>query len=422
MSIITPQLVFFSLAGLGQAFRLFNNDTTTHASPANATAYYKSAGHVLSIPLKHVDRKGVRAPSSAKRFMSSQVLGVYGAAYFAELSIGNGADPQTVQTVDVLLDTGSFELWVNPDCATTTVGELCDNFGRYDPAQSTTAKNLNKNFRIQYGQGNSSGVYYEDDVYISGAKLEGQQFGVSTQSNDVWFGILGLGRGQGNGIMDYPSVVDQLAAQGYTESKLFSLDLGGQPGPTSAMTGEIAFGGVDTNKYAGNLAKVPIDPSDPHYVVTLTSLTLQPPDPNTKSDFRARARDDGNKDLPVPVVVDSGTTLSLLPEPVVSALAAGFPGAAPDGNGGYTVPCALRDEPRGAVRFGFRGDGNDAEEVAIAVRYADFIWQADADNCVLGAWYTPDIGVWILGDTFLRGAYGELLLSSRISHVSNERS
>lgn len=68
----------------------------------------------------------------------------------------------------MLLDTGSFELWVNPDCASTTVGDLCNTFGRYDPGQSSTAKNLDKNFRIQYGQGNASGVYYQDDVYISG--------------------------------------------------------------------------------------------------------------------------------------------------------------------------------------------------------------------------------------------------------------
>ncbi|KAI1771479.1 aspartic peptidase domain-containing protein [Hypoxylon cercidicola] len=400
MSIITPQLVFFSLVGLGQASRLFSNETT-HGRPANATAFYKSPGQVLSIPLKHLERQGVRTPSLAKRYFGSEVLGVYGAAYFAELSIGTGTD----QTVDVLLDTGSFELWVNPDCASTTVGELCNSFGRYDPGQSSTAKSLNKNFRIQYGQGNVSGDYYQDDVYISEAKVEGQQFGVSTQSSDVWFGILGLGRGEGNGIMDYPSVVDQLADQGYTDSKLFSLDLGGQPGPTTAVTGEIVFGGVDTNKYSGNLAKVPIDPSDPHYVVTLTSLILDTPNSNTnlKPDFHASASN--NNDLPVPVIVDSGTTLSLLPEPIVSALAAGFPGAAPDGNGGYTVPCALRSASASdsRVRFGFRGD-ND-EDVVITVRYGNFIWQAGTDECVLGATYSPGVGLWILGDTFLRGAY-----------------
>jgi hypothetical protein len=38
-------------------------------------------------------------------------------------------------------------------------------------------------------------------------------------------------------------------------------------GPTdrliAAITGEMVFGGVDTNKYAGLLHKVPTDPSDP---------------------------------------------------------------------------------------------------------------------------------------------------------------
>lgn len=31
----------------------------------------------------------------------------------------------------------------------------------------------------------------------------------------------------------------------------------------AAVTGEMAFGGVDKNKYAGYLKKVPTDPSDP---------------------------------------------------------------------------------------------------------------------------------------------------------------
>lgn len=150
-----------------------------------------------------------------------------------------------------------------------------------------------------------------------------------------------------------------------------------------------------------------------HYVVTLTSLTLQAPNSNPSSDFHisnTTTNTNNNNDLPVPVIVDSGTTLSLLPEPVVAALAAGFPGAAPDGSGGYTVPCALRDEPDARVLFGFRGDS--AQDIMIAVRYSDFIWQADTDQCVLGASYAPGIGVWILGDTFLRGAYGELAFFS----------
>ncbi|KAI0114606.1 acid protease [Hypoxylon sp. NC0597] len=388
------------LTGRAQAAWSVNG---THNGRINATSFYKSSSEVLSIPLKRVEQQGVGTPSLARRYFGTEVLGVYGAAYFAELALGTSTNPQTVS---VLLDTGSFELWVNPNCTSSNVKDYCEQFGHYDPKLSPTAKSLNRNFGIQYGQGNASGTYYTDDVYLSGAKLQNQQFGVSNESNSVWFGIMGLGRGQGGGVVDYSSIVDSLAAQGYTNSKLFSLDLGGQPGPTAAVTGEMAFGGVDINKYSGNLAKVPTDPKDPHYVVTLNSLSLQAPasvSGSTSNNAIAQSsKAISDTSFPLQVVVDSGTTLSLLPEPVVSALAAGFPGAKSDGNGGYTVPCDLRNSTDGHVDFEFAGEGSS--KVTITVSYSDFIWYG-GDDCFLGAWYTGDIGVWILGDTFLRGAY-----------------
>ncbi|OTB02013.1 hypothetical protein M426DRAFT_13856 [Hypoxylon sp. CI-4A] len=370
----------------------------TRGGPLNVTSSQKSAADILSLPLRRIEHKGVGTPSLAKRYFGTEVLGVYGAAYFAELTIGSGDNPQTVE---VLLDTGSFELWVNPDCASSNVEEYCESFGHYEPDQSPTAQNLNTDFGIQYGQGNASGVYYKDDLFLAGAKVQDQQFGVSTQSSQVWFGILGLGYGQGHGVISYPSVVDSIEAQGYTESKLFSLDLGGQPGPTAAVTGEMVFGGVDTNKYAGNLAKVPLSTSDPHYVVTLNSLSLDAPDSAPANTVTLVEEPIPDSNLPLPVIIDSGTTLSLLPESMVSALAAGFPGATPDGNGGYKIPCDLRDMD-GHLDFEFLGDRD--QTVTITVSYADFIWNG-GDECFLGATYAANINVWILGDTFLRGAY-----------------
>ncbi|KAI1101626.1 acid protease [Jackrogersella minutella] len=406
-------LLLTTLTGAAQATWSFNE--TTHDGPVNATSFYKSSNEVLSMPLRRVEHQGVGTPSLTRRYFGADVLGVYGAAYFAEMIIGTGENPQAVS---VLLDTGSFELWVNPNCTASNVQDYCNAFGRYDPSLSPTARNLNTNFGIQYGQGSASGVYYKDDVYLSGAKIQDQQFGVSNTSSQVWFGILGLGHGQGNGVIEYASIIDSLAAQGYTDSKLFSLDLGGQPGPTAAVTGEIVFGGVDTNKYSGNLAKVPTDPSDPHYVVTLNSLSLQTP-VSTSSPSEAIAEvsepiTDSN--LPLRVVVDSGTTLSLLPESMVSTLAAGFPGATPDGNGGYKVPCDLRNSTDGSVSFEFAGDGSS--KVTITVSYSDFIWYG-GDECFLGASYSKDIGVWILGDTFLRGAYVTFDQSNDALYMAN---
>ncbi|KAI1075987.1 aspartic peptidase domain-containing protein [Whalleya microplaca] len=395
-----------SLAGLSQAAaRSALNETTHHGAAVNSTnsnSHKSQSPHgLLTIPLKRVDHKGVATPSLARRFFKTDVLGIYGAAYVGELTIGTSSKPQVV---DVLLDTGSFELWVNPDCATSNVPELCTALGHYDPSLSSTSRMLGADFAIKYGSGGTSGVYYTDDIYISGIQIKDQQFGVSNSSELVWFGIMGLGHGQGNGFINYPLVVDSLAAQGMTNSKLFSLDLGGQVRPSAAVTGEIVFGGVNTNKYSGNLAKVPTDPSDPHYVITLTSLSHRAPNAISTTPLT-------DSNLPLRVVVDSGTTLSLLPESVVAALAARFPGAAPDGNGGYTVPCALQGVD-GAVNFGFGGD------VTISVRYRDFIWNSGG-ACFLGAWYTPDIGVWILGDTFLRGAYVTFDQSDNALYMAN---
>lgn len=81
------------------------------------------------------------------------------------VSIGTSGN---AQKVDVLLDTGSFELWVNPDCARSNVPSFCQSFGRYDPTLSSTALGLNQSFDIQYGSGSASGPYYTDDVFISG--------------------------------------------------------------------------------------------------------------------------------------------------------------------------------------------------------------------------------------------------------------
>lgn len=71
------------------------------------------------------------------------------------------------------------------------------------------------------------------------------------------------------------------------------------------------------------------------------------------------------------------------------------------------MPCDLRNGT-GTVDFAFAGDGGST--VTITVGYSDFIWYG-GDSCFLGVWYTEDIGVWILGDTFLRGAYGRSFIS-----------
>ncbi|KAH8673316.1 aspartic peptidase domain-containing protein [Xylariales sp. PMI_506] len=373
------------------------------ASLANAARVRRADGpdvKLLSAPITKVDRTAATNQTGLrKRYFGSGVESVIGSAYMATLDIGLGSPSQ----VEVLLDTGSFELWVNPNCTSSSVPTYCQDFGFYNPIKSTSSHNLGTSFSISYSNGFASGIYYTDTVSIAGVQIPNQQFGVANNSAQVWFGILGLAPGNGNGFIKYNTPLDSIVALGYANSHLFGLDLGSQGPPQIATTGEIVFGGVDKNKYAGNLAKVPTDLTDLHYVVQLSAIALQTPGSQVPISIYS---------TPIKVVVDTGTTRSLLPKAVVDALALQIPGAQPDNMGSYKVPCSTQSQP-GKVSFSFSG-------VTISVPYSEFIWNGGgAENCYLGAYYSTSVPVYVLGDTFLRGAYVVFDQNNHALYMSN---
>lgn len=73
---------------------------------------------------------------------------------------------------------------------------------------------------------------------------------------DEFSGILGIGHGE-NMTIRYKNVIDQLADQGVTHTKAFSLALGSK----SEQEGVIIFGGLDTSKFTGTLQAQPILPA-----------------------------------------------------------------------------------------------------------------------------------------------------------------
>ena len=101
----------------------------------------------------------------------------------------------------------------------------------------------------------------------------------------------------------------------------------------------------------------------------------------------------------LPVILDSGTTLSMIPQNLFNLILADFPGAVLQGNGLYTVPCSYATESP-TIDFGF---GN----VIINIPYSQFIWQPVSGTCYLGVLPISANEIPILGDSFLRGAYGK---------------
>lgn len=195
----------------------------------------------------------------------------------------------------------------------------------------------------------------------------------------------------------YRNFIDELEAQGVTETKAFSLALGSK----DEQEGVVIFGGLDTGKFTGALSTLPIIPAAespdqvPRYWVNLTSLSLTPPSGETKV----------YENTTMAVFLDSGATLTLLPTKLANSIAADFGAEATDANGFYPVSCALNDMP-GTLNFAFNG-------VTIRVPYSEVVRELQTGfgtQCYLGI--SPSDDFLLLGDTMLRSAYGEFVLSS----------
>jgi hypothetical protein len=76
------------------------------------------------------------------------------------------------QTVVVQIDTGSAELWVDPQCATAAESQqaLCQNYGYYDPDSSSSAQGpADETGGVAYGDGsNATFAYFQDTVTLGG--------------------------------------------------------------------------------------------------------------------------------------------------------------------------------------------------------------------------------------------------------------
>jgi hypothetical protein len=128
------------------------------------------------------------------------------------------------------------------------------------------------------------------------------------------------------------------------------------------------------------------------YWVDLTSVGNTPPGSSTSTAYTPVG-------YSLAVILDSGTSYSYIPQSLFNEILATFPEAV-DNGGTYTVPCSYATQS-GTMDFGF-GDA------IINVPYSQFIVQPIPGACVLGVQPQPaSQTIPILGDTFLRGAYGK---------------
>ncbi|KAI0105576.1 acid protease [Hypoxylon sp. NC0597] len=369
----------------------------------HASTLERRNDHYVKLPVVHSTNKKVFSDFGDKRAITTVPLANRSdVAYYAQLDIGTPA-----QQVFVQLDTGSFELWVNPDCSDLQGSadvRFCRAVGHYEPSSSSSATQVAGTKTLRYGIGSAQIQYVKDDIGLTGtnSKLKGVQFGVAIDTVDEFAGILGIGHGL-NVTIRYKNFIDELEAQGVTETKAFSLALGSK----DEQEGVVIFGGLDTGKFTGTLQTLPIIPAQespdgvPRYWVNMTSLSLTPPSGQTKQ----------YENTTMTVFLDSGATLTLLPTQLANSIAADFGADATDSNGFYPVDCSLNDL-QGSLDFAFDG-------VTIKVPYNELVRELQTGfgtQCFLGI--SPSDDFLLLGDTMLRSAYAVFDQTNNAIHLA----
>lgn len=373
----TNFLFFLILACQGFAYPSGGKLVVARAD-TNATV----GGIKVDFTVKLGPKKGAALGNKAleKRTLK-EGLANQGNAYFADFTFGSQKD-----SISGILDTGSSDIFVIAPYAQCTITNpsqaenYCLQYGTYDPSDSTTSVDQYQDFSISYGIGvqGASGEYYLDNIIVSGVTVDNAIFAVVNVTSTTP-SVFGIGLEANEAVTedenDYVNFSAQLVQQGLISRNYYSLYLDSP----SASTGSIIFGGSDPSKYSGELVALPLQ-NNAAFFVTLNSFTAS--GFSYKTDY--------------PVLLDSGTTITLLPQGTVDSIAKLFPDAEySESVGLYHVS----GYPDGDLSYNFNG-------VTIKIPFSALVEPGEDYGASSGYWLDLAYSnTNVLGDNFLRWAY-----------------
>jgi hypothetical protein len=295
------------------------------------------------------------------------------AQFYGEISVGSPP-----QTVSVIFDTGSSNLWVPNKKPLFTRHRI------YRHEKSVTYSKNGTTFKIEYGSGPVSGYFSRDDVKLGTLVLKQYNFAEVDNVKGLgpayyigkFDGILGLGFDSivsGGG----PSPFGALVASGQLEKPEFAFYLG------NMEEGELVLGGTDPQHYEGSFTIVPLIALT-YWEVALGGISVG----------KGRIQSATTR-----VIVDSGTSLLAGPVNEVRRIAL-LVGATPLIRGEWAMDC---EKAKTAPSISFRLGNTDFELTA-----ADYVMDLQG-VCLLGIMGInippPNGPLWILGDVFMRKYY-----------------
>ncbi|WWD00588.1 hypothetical protein V866_007523 [Kwoniella sp. B9012] len=312
-------------------------------------------------------------------------------SYSATLNVGTPS-----QSLDIVLDTGSSDLWVASDACTMGA---CTSMETYDDTASTSKVNLSSSFSIEYGSGTAAGSLVQDLVTLGGYSVASQTFAAC---DEVSSGLLSTGV---SGIMglSWPALAYSkatpwwvtLAKSSSWSDPLFAFHLARYRNVAGASSveadgGVATFGFLDSSLYSGDVTYVSVSGSAQYWQIPMASMTMQGETVSLGSSNMA--------------AIDTGTTLIGGPESIIEAIYANIPGSQRM-TGSYApyfaYPCSTNVDFE--ITFG---------TFTIKITDQDFNlgrYTSDTSMCT-GAAYVQSLSSsspvqWIVGDAALKNTY-----------------
>lgn len=222
---------------------------------------------------------------------------------------------------------------------------------------------------------------------------------------------------------EYRNVPDLMTELGLINSNAYSLWLN----DLDAETGSLLFGGVNTEKYIGDLATLPIQrttrsPTPREFIITLTDLSLSAPDGSNQQNLISNRAE--------PVLLDSGSSLTYLPDDLAQIVMEAVNAEFAARSRVAIVPCSLAENTT-VLNFRFTdpvisvpmnelvlpptrrsssdsgsSSGSTSSSSTGSTSGADAFTLADGLTraCLFGIAFAGE-NPSVLGDTFLRSAY-----------------
>ncbi len=256
----------------------------------------------------------------------------------------------------------------------------------YRPGSSKTGKKLSgQSWSITYGDGSSSsGDVYDDLVSVGGVSFasqaveSAQQVSSQFTSDSANSGLLGLAFSSINTVTPTQQKTFFDNVKGSLAAPLFTVDLKkGKPGTYD-------FGYIDPAKYTGTIGYVPVKSTNGFWEFTGSGYAV-----GSGSFVK----------LSIDAIADTGTTLLLVPDSVVTAYYAKVSGAAYDSTqGGYTFPCSAT-----LPSFTFGAGSYRGVIPGSYINYAPI--SAGSSQCYGGIQSDAGIGFSIYGDILLKAQF-----------------